>query len=215
VVIGDSVTTIGEDAFKECSSLESVVIPDGVKTIGRFAFGKCIKLMSVTIGGSVTEIREGKFSDCRNLAKATFLGDAPSLQEEAFGGVPSYFAVYYLSSRSGFESPVWEGYPAIAIDEPDNRVADAADRLGEAVAVNGRLMAVGNSGEQAVKVYALVTGKVLPDLEPRDGAGEGFGRSVSLSETHAVVGAPSETGGGAYLFDLSTGEEVHQWRPEH
>ena len=28
------------------------------------------------------------------------------------------FTVYYLSSASGFTSPLWEGYPAVALDAP-------------------------------------------------------------------------------------------------
>ena len=49
VVIGDSVTTIGEYAFYTCSSLTSVTIPDSVTTIGDLAFYECSSLTSVYI----------------------------------------------------------------------------------------------------------------------------------------------------------------------
>ena len=42
IIIGDGVTTIGEYAFKYCSSLTSVTIPNSVTEIGGGAFHSCI-----------------------------------------------------------------------------------------------------------------------------------------------------------------------------
>ena len=56
VTIPDTVTSIGEYAFYDCTSLTSVTIPDSVTSIGGSAFSGCTSLTSVTIPDSVTSI---------------------------------------------------------------------------------------------------------------------------------------------------------------
>ena len=53
---GYTVTSIGDWAFYNCSSLSSVNIPDGVTSIGDEAFAYSNSLSSITIPESVTSI---------------------------------------------------------------------------------------------------------------------------------------------------------------
>ena len=64
ITIGDSVTSIGNSAFRGCISLTSVTIPNSVTTIGNSAFSGCSSLTSVTIPNSVTTIGEYTFRIC-------------------------------------------------------------------------------------------------------------------------------------------------------
>ena len=59
--------TIGDDVFRNCSSLTSVTIPDSVSAIGGSAFSGCSSLTSVTIGDSVTTIGDYAFYGCSSL----------------------------------------------------------------------------------------------------------------------------------------------------
>ncbi len=67
IVIPDSVTKILVAAFYGCSSLQSIVIPDSVTRIGRGAFEGCSSLQSIIISDSVTEIGEGALAGCSSL----------------------------------------------------------------------------------------------------------------------------------------------------
>ncbi len=49
VVIGESVTSIGDYAFSYCSGLTTITIPEGVTSIGDYAFAGCSSLTSITI----------------------------------------------------------------------------------------------------------------------------------------------------------------------
>ena len=86
ITFDDSVTTIGSNAFRSCSSLTSVTIPDSVTTIGYYAFSGCSSLTSVTIPDSVTTIVEGAFSGCSSLTSVTIPDSVTSIGKAAFSG---------------------------------------------------------------------------------------------------------------------------------
>lgn len=84
IIIGDSVTTIGWSAFRDCNSLTSVTIPYSVTKIGIAAFANCSSLTSVIIPNSVTKIGDGAFRGCRSLKILTFGSGLQSIGREAF-----------------------------------------------------------------------------------------------------------------------------------
>lgn len=61
-----SVTAIGIRAF-EGSGIVSVTIPDPITTIGNYAFMDCSSLSSVTLESSVASIGENAFKNCKAL----------------------------------------------------------------------------------------------------------------------------------------------------
>ena len=94
VTIPDSVTTIGSQAFGGCSNLTSITIPDSVTTIGSGAFAACSSLTSVTIPDSVTTIGSSAFSGCSSLTSVTIGDSVTTIGDYAFSGCDNLSAFY-------------------------------------------------------------------------------------------------------------------------
>ena len=84
VTISSGVTSIGNHAFYECSGLTSVTIPSGVTSIGAWAFNTCSGLTSIDILDSVTSIGSAAFSNCRSLTSITVNATTPPNLGDAY-----------------------------------------------------------------------------------------------------------------------------------
>ena len=67
LVIPNDVTTIGNYAFSNLSSLSNITVPTSVKSIGSYAFSGCSGLKSLEIPNSVTIIGDSALSGCSSL----------------------------------------------------------------------------------------------------------------------------------------------------
>ena len=83
-VIGDNVTSIANNVFKDCSGLTSITIGNSVESIGSSAFYNCSGLTSVTIPNSVTSIGDWAFYNCSGLTSVTIPNSVTSIGIAAF-----------------------------------------------------------------------------------------------------------------------------------
>ena len=67
VIINNGVTSIGNFAFSDCTSLTNITIPNSVTSIGDYAFYGCENLINITIQNSVTSIGNFAFCMCTSL----------------------------------------------------------------------------------------------------------------------------------------------------
>lgn len=92
VVVPDTVTIIGDGAFRDCVGLRSVILPDTVTVIGAYAFANCANLRSIVLGGSVRQIGSavsGKevghtFDGCTALQDVELPKSLETLEEGVF-----------------------------------------------------------------------------------------------------------------------------------
>ena len=88
-IIPESVTYINTCAFKDCSSLTSIVIPEGVTGIGFEAFWGCTSLKSIVIPESVKEIGSQAFHGCTSLTDVIFPKKTVLIKNGTFEGCTS------------------------------------------------------------------------------------------------------------------------------
>ena len=89
VTIPEGVSSVGDGAFFECTSLTSVSIPNSVTRIGMEAFAGCTSLRSVSISNFVRRIGDWTFSGCTSLRSVTIPESVTKIGGWAFFGCTS------------------------------------------------------------------------------------------------------------------------------
>ncbi|MDE7461505.1 MAG: leucine-rich repeat protein, partial [Paramuribaculum sp.] len=91
LTIPESVTSIGENAFADCSGFTgSLTIPESVTDIGRLAFAYCSGFTSLTIPESITEIGVGIFGGCSGFTSLTIPESITYIDSEAFANCSGF-----------------------------------------------------------------------------------------------------------------------------
>ena len=86
VYIPNSITTIGNSVFRDCTSLTTINIPNSVTRIGNVAFGGCTSLSQVYIPNSITTIGDYVFRDCTSLTTINIPNSVTTIGKNAFEG---------------------------------------------------------------------------------------------------------------------------------
>lgn len=88
IEIPEGVYDIGNSAFAECISLESVTFPESLKFIGVWAFAGCHSLDNISIPKSVTELEDFSFYNCAKLSNVQLPNTITSIGAGTFARCP-------------------------------------------------------------------------------------------------------------------------------
>lgn len=97
IELPNTVTSIGQSAFLQSTTLTSITIPNSVTSIGQGAFNGCTGLTTIAIPDSVTSIATGAFQNSSNLGIIDFGSDRQDIPVlgggTAFSGLASEFQI--------------------------------------------------------------------------------------------------------------------------
>ena len=114
IEIPDSVTSIGNEAFSDCSKLKSITFGENsqLASIEGYVFYKCLLLTNITIPNSITSIGSAAFSNCTGLKRITIKAKTPpNIKADTFSNVPTdcIFEVPSDAVEAYKTADVWSG----------------------------------------------------------------------------------------------------------
>ena len=114
VTMPNSLVTIGNAAFANCSNITAIAIPNSVTTLGENAFSGCQSITSLTISNNITSIPKDAFSGCENLTNVDIPQSVINIGDSAFGYCSGLTSVNIkegitsIGARAFFSTPLME-----------------------------------------------------------------------------------------------------------
>ena len=163
VVIPNSVTEIGGNAFEGCSELSAIEIPNSVNKIGYAAFRNCKALKSVTIPSNVETISGEAFNGCSALTSVTIANGVRNIQSYAFANCSSLTKIVVPDSVRNMGGYVFYSCSALESAKLSENVATIPHRTFiycyslKSVAFSSSLTSVGDQAFEDCKSLTTIT----------------------------------------------------------
>ena len=212
--------SIPDDAFSGMSNLVSVSIPENVTSIGQNAFYGCSSLESITLG-NVTEIGSNAFFGCENLTSINLRNDdagaasaqrrgpasrMPGIDDDSFEGINPNCLIFVTA-------------PIATISDKHNVVCNSsANGVGSRLAITDINLSADhlfnspasfNLGEKSISITIPVSHKNSAIKGNWTGIVLPFAPALISSETTAyTIGSEGENTMDVYAFGTETDESL-------
>ncbi len=168
VVIGEGVTSVSAEAFRECKNISSIILPDSLLFIGDVAFCQCHDLKDIVFPKNLIYIGSGAFSNCEHLTEVTIPSSVRYIGRYEHGSCPFEYSdrIYgYTNSAAYWRAMKW----GITFESLGTLTEEDEDYIG------GELIATGKKGENIYwslyedgQVFFCGTGS-MDDTDPGNG----------------------------------------------
>ena len=112
--IAYTVTSFGDEVFRDCHGINTAIIPNSLVSIGKKAFSGCINMKSVTIGNNVTSIGDAAFENCWGLSSLTIPQNVSSIGIYAFSASHLSTIITKIENPFGIKENVFKEVPSSA-----------------------------------------------------------------------------------------------------
>lgn len=213
VSLPSSLTSIGMQGFFNCSSLTSVTLPSSLKTIGKQAFQGCSSLETVTFAegtSKLTTVSDNAFKNCTSLVSISFPdGVATTFNATVFSGATKLTSVILGNQTAAVSATTFDGCTALAkvvFRNPNTTISCTASLFPANVIFVG-------SGTSTAKTYAESNGIAFCDLENFPGGECGNGLTWTFNPlTDVLTISKTDTGTGAMsTYTNETGNTPAPW----
>lgn len=120
-IYGQTITAIGPLAFENCPAT-GITLPDTLKSIGNSAFTNCTNLRKITIPAGVTAIPANTFADCPKLEEVTLASDKAALTTSSFSNCPKLAQVHGMIDQIGLDTEPFVNCPSLVSISLSNHI---------------------------------------------------------------------------------------------
>ena len=105
---GKEVTGIAENGFNGTTTAQGIILPQTVKTIGDYAFAECSNAKFIHLNGEIAIIGNGAFSGCNGLKSVVLPKKLETIGSQAFAGCSGIETLTFNSNTKTIESKAFE-----------------------------------------------------------------------------------------------------------
>ncbi len=113
VALPEKMDEIGEEAFRDCTSLEAFIVPQGVRFVEPGTFSGCSELKIITLSKSVERLKKDAFKGCTSLTSIMCVKKYPPIVEDAFDEYKATVFVPKGMQNTYYASKYWKDFPTV------------------------------------------------------------------------------------------------------
>ena len=120
IIFSEKIETINGRAFLGCSSLKSVSLPDSITSMDTEIFSGCTSLSSVKLPNKCVNITSSTFEGCTSLTEITLPDTVTTIQDHAFKNCTALKTINWSKSITDIQSYAFENCDALTkLDIPN------------------------------------------------------------------------------------------------